>query len=116
VLPPAVASDPERLARFDREARTPAALNHPNVAAIYGVDPREGSGDQEIWVVAADGRQATSPFPTRIWGGAIQRGGNRQQYAVAPGGQHFLINSVGEKSAAPPSLPLNRNPRRHTKR
>jgi serine/threonine-protein kinase len=38
VLPDALAADPERLARFDREARTLAALNHPNIAAIYGVE------------------------------------------------------------------------------
>ena len=37
-LPDAVASDPERLARFEREAKTLAALNHPNVAQIYAVE------------------------------------------------------------------------------
>jgi Tol biopolymer transport system component len=37
-LPDAVANDPERLARFEREAKTLAALNHPNVAQIYAVD------------------------------------------------------------------------------
>jgi tRNA A-37 threonylcarbamoyl transferase component Bud32 len=42
VLPDALASDPERLARLDREARTLAALNHPNIAAIYGIE-RSGS-------------------------------------------------------------------------
>jgi Tol biopolymer transport system component len=37
VLPPTLLKDPERLARFEREARVLAALNHPNVGAIYGL-------------------------------------------------------------------------------
>jgi serine/threonine-protein kinase len=38
VLPDLFASDPERLARFEREAHTLAALNHPNIAHIYGLE------------------------------------------------------------------------------
>jgi len=46
VLPESVASDPERIARFRREAKTLASLNHPNIGAIYGlesIDPSPGS-------------------------------------------------------------------------
>ena len=38
VLPAAFADDPERLARFTREAQTLASLNHPNIAGIYGIE------------------------------------------------------------------------------
>src|SRR5256884_2963478 len=38
VLPPAFAEDAARMARFEREAQTLAALNHPNIAAIYGIE------------------------------------------------------------------------------
>ena len=38
ILPPALRSDPDRLARLAREARALAAINHPNIAAIYGID------------------------------------------------------------------------------
>src|SRR2546428_7380357 len=37
-LPDDVASDPDRLQRFEREARVLASLSHPNIAAIYGLE------------------------------------------------------------------------------
>ena len=43
VLLPAVANDPERLARFEREAKTLASLNHPHIAAIYGLEDADGT-------------------------------------------------------------------------
>jgi serine/threonine protein kinase len=42
VLPEAFAQDSERLARFEREAQTLASLNHPNIAAIYGLEDADG--------------------------------------------------------------------------
>jgi serine/threonine-protein kinase len=42
VLPESFARDPERVARFQREAQVLASLNHPNIAAIYGVEESDG--------------------------------------------------------------------------
>src|SRR5262245_45466088 len=40
ILPDAFAQDADRMARFQREAQVLASLNHPNIAAIYGVENR----------------------------------------------------------------------------
>ena len=42
VLPDAFTADPERLARFEREARLLASFNHPRIAGIYGSSSRRG--------------------------------------------------------------------------
>ena len=42
ILPEAFASDPERLARFEREAKILAALNHPHIAHIHGLEESDG--------------------------------------------------------------------------
>ena len=42
VLSEAFTSDPDRLARFEREAKVLAALNHPNIGSIYGLEEAEG--------------------------------------------------------------------------
>jgi hypothetical protein len=66
VLPDRLAQDPDRLARFEREARLLAALNHPNIAAIYGF---EQSGSTRILVmelvegVTLAQRLAQGPIP-----------------------------------------------------
>ena len=59
-LPREFARDPERLARFRREARTLASLNHPNIGAIYGL---EESGDVDCPVLElVDGETLRGPM------------------------------------------------------
>src|SRR3954468_25098459 len=43
VLPPEVANDPDRVARFQREAEVLASLNHPNIAHLYGIEKSNGT-------------------------------------------------------------------------
>ncbi len=43
VLPEAFTADPDRLARFEREAKVLASLNHPNIGSIYGLEEAEPS-------------------------------------------------------------------------
>src|SRR6187402_826830 len=66
VLPATLAQDPDRLARFDREARTLAALNHPNIAGILGLE--DASGTKALVMELVDGptladRIAQGPIP-----------------------------------------------------
>src|SRR5437660_12706524 len=58
VLPRALANDPERLARFDREAKILAALNHPNIAVIYGLV--ESGGGRALVMELVEGETLTS--------------------------------------------------------
>jgi Tol biopolymer transport system component len=66
VLPRAFTSDPERLARFEREARMLATLNHPNVGTIHGVE--EGDGSRALVLELVEGetlaeRISRGPLP-----------------------------------------------------
>ena len=62
-LPHEFARDPERLARFRREARTLASLNHPNIAAIYGL---EESGEVDCLVLElVEGETLRGPLPVQ---------------------------------------------------
>ena len=48
VLPDPVANDPDRLARFTREAQTLASLNHPNIAHIHGLEESGACSDSRL--------------------------------------------------------------------
>jgi serine/threonine-protein kinase len=60
-LPREFARDPERLTRFRREARTLASLNHPNIAAIYGLEESEGATCLVLELV--EGETLKGPLP-----------------------------------------------------
>src|SRR5579864_8550840 len=57
ILPPAFAADADRMARFEREAKVLASLNHPNIAHIYGVE--QGALVMEL----AEGESPKGPMP-----------------------------------------------------
>ncbi|HEV8384089.1 MAG TPA: serine/threonine-protein kinase, partial [Candidatus Acidoferrales bacterium] len=61
VLPHAFAQDTERLARFEREARLLASLNHPNIAAIYGIE--ESNGFHYLVMELVPGATLSGPSP-----------------------------------------------------
>src|SRR6202047_2861711 len=57
VLPSELAQDPERLARFEREAKVLASLNHPNIAQIYGIE------DRALVMELGEGKTLEGPLP-----------------------------------------------------
>jgi eukaryotic-like serine/threonine-protein kinase len=66
VLPDAFAADPERLARFQREAQVLASLNHPNIAHVYGLEIADGAQALVMELVEGPtlaGRIAQGPIP-----------------------------------------------------
>ena len=71
ILPDAFASDPDCLARFQREAQVLASLNHPGIAAIYGIEKSDGA--QALVLELVEGptladRIARGPIPRRFEG------------------------------------------------
>jgi serine/threonine protein kinase len=61
IPPEAVADDPDRLARFEREARVLASLDHPNIAVIYGLD--ESSAHRALVMELVPGRSLDRVIP-----------------------------------------------------
>src|SRR5688572_21944155 len=70
VLPALFVSDPDRVARFEREAKVLASLNHPNIAQVYDFErPSGGSGQAAIAMELVEGAtldeviRASGPLP-----------------------------------------------------
>ena len=97
VLLPAVANDPDRLARFTREAHVLASLNHPNIAAIYGLEEFDGGtalvlelveGPTLEEVIAGAAETGQSP---RV---SAPSGGSEARQAVGMGPRGMVINEA----------------------
>ena len=67
ILPPTFAADASRMARFEREAKVLASLNHPNIAHIYGVE------DRALVMELVEGQSPKGPMPfDEAWKIALQ--------------------------------------------
>ncbi len=66
VLPTAVAQDRERLARFEREAKVLASLNHPNIAQIYGLEEKGDTRALVMELVPGDILKTPQPLETAV--------------------------------------------------
>jgi hypothetical protein len=66
VLPAALAQDAEGLARFEREVKVLAALNHPNIAQIYGVEESGGVGALLMELVPGESLKGPLPLETAL--------------------------------------------------
>ena len=101
VLPDAVAQDPNRMARFAREAHLLAALNHPNIAAIYGIE------QNAIVMELVEGEDLKGPVPGHeLFYETSVRGITRVEYAAK--GDSFAAGQsrpwpVGQISDAGPN-------------
>jgi serine/threonine protein kinase len=128
ILPESFASNPERLARFQREAEVLASLNHPNIAAIYGVE--ESNSTRALVMELVEGetlaeRIARGPIPidealpiakqiaealeTAHEQGVVHRDLKPANIKVTPSGQvkvlDFGLAKLAEPSAAAGTAP-----------
>jgi serine/threonine-protein kinase len=78
ILPEAFAGDPERLARFTREAQTLAAFNHPHIAQIYGLEDL-GAGGSALVMELVEGETLDARLKARATESTVARGFSRSE-------------------------------------
>jgi len=96
VLPPAFTTDPDRRARFVREAQVLAALNHPHLGAIYGIEETDGIRALVLELVERPRHPAVRVDPGR---GAQQPvhdpvGGRRTQTGQGARSRELLVSKI----------------------
>jgi serine/threonine-protein kinase len=95
VLPEVFARDPERMARFQREAQVLASLNHPNIAALYGL---EESGNLRALVMElVEGATLQGPLPLDEALGVARQMADALEYAHDKGGIHRDLKPANVK-------------------
>src|ERR1700739_1523187 len=86
ILPEAFAQDADRMARFEREAQVLASLNHPNIAAIYGVEERA------LIMELAEGETLHGPLTVETALDYARQIADALEYAHERGGAHRDLN------------------------
>jgi serine/threonine protein kinase/Tol biopolymer transport system component len=121
VLPDSFASDPERMARFQREAEVLASLNHPHIAQIYGVEERalvmelvEGEmlqGPLPMETALSYARQIADALEAAHEKGIIHRDLKPANIMITPAGVvkvlDFGLAAIAQSSAGEASNPAN---------
>src|SRR5688572_11389043 len=98
ILPPSLAADHDRLARFQREAEVLASLNHPNIAAIYGLE--ESGGMTALVMELVDGHDLSEIIGAAV-DHAPSRSEARQAVGVGPHGKPRKDGGLALSDALP---------------
>ena len=114
VLPESFARDADRVARFTREAKTLAALNHPNIAQVFGVEEQGATRALVMELVEGDDLAEIIARGPVAWAEALPSARKRVEEPGRSTRTRRISNSSGclwisSITTSPPRLPRTRN-------